>query len=177
MPDTALTRYRQLLARIDTFTAEVRRRLGDQMHCRPGCADCCVHIGVLPVEALALSGALAAAPRPLRQRILARLDDTDEACPLLADGLCLLYEARPVICRTQGLALLTGSGDSRRLDFCPRNFRELDSLPGEAVLDLDRLNQSLVAINLLLGKILKEKGIGMPERLPLADALRWTPFD
>ncbi|TYO98219.1 Fe-S-cluster containining protein [Geothermobacter ehrlichii] len=177
MPSSALAAYRQLLTRIDAFAAKTRQRLGEQLYCRPGCAGCCTHIGVLPVEALALSGALAEAPPPLRERVRKRLANTaGDDCPLLEQNLCLLYDARPVICRTQGLPLLVGSGEERRIDFCPLNFRGLDSLPGEVVLDLDRLNQTLVAINLLLGEKLKREGIRMPERLRVAEALVWNPL-
>ena len=39
-------------------------------------------------------------------------DPGEAPCPLLRDGACLLYEARPVLCRTHGFPLRTRpSGD------------------------------------------------------------------
>lgn len=62
--------------------------------------------------------------------------------------------------------------DERRVDVCPLNCRGVEQLPGEAVLDLERLNTLLVSVNVLY---LKEFGLKLPDRLPLADLAEMLP--
>lgn len=70
-----------------------------------------------------------------------------ERCPLLLHHRCLLYEARPIICRTHGLPIIYTSEGQRNSDCCPHNLTESESLPGTSVVDLDKLNTLLVAVN------------------------------
>jgi len=141
--------YQRLLEQVDALAARITGQLGKHMVCGPGCSGCCRHISVLPVEAFALRRALELTDvdrqRLIRQQALA---SGGERCPLLRDDQCLLYQARPIICRTQGLPLLLREADSLRIDYCPLNFNDLETLPGELAVDLDRLNQLLVAVNL-----------------------------
>lgn len=176
----ALANYRQLLANVDSLCESIGHAFADAIACRPGCADCCRHITVLPVEAAALAAACAALPGGERAALRASAGKAapDSPCPLLADGLCLLYHARPIICRTHGLPLLVTEGENRRVDHCPENFRSLPSLPGSAVIDLDRLNTALVAVNALY---ITHPSVALPtgkERLTIAEALslRGGPF-
>ncbi|MEZ4599535.1 MAG: YkgJ family cysteine cluster protein [Syntrophotaleaceae bacterium] len=170
----SLESYRQLVARVDRFAHEVSERYPSQLACRRGCDACCTHIGVSAVEALALSLAVSSLPADeaaaLRERA-ARMEAGD-ACPLLAEGICLLYQARPIICRTQGLPLLFSEEGGRLIDYCPLNFKGVETISGAAVLDLEALNQTLAAISLLCLQELAEQGIDLPERLPLAEALQ-----
>jgi Fe-S-cluster containining protein len=159
-----LESYRQLVAKVDRFAADVSERYASQLACRRGCDACCTHIGVFAVEALVLALALSALPPEeaagLRKRAERMREGAD--CPLLAEGVCLLYAARPIICRTQGLPLLVTEGEGRRVDHCPLNFRDVEAISGAAVLDLETLNQALAAINLLC----------LRELAGLAEALR-----
>jgi hypothetical protein len=58
----------------------------------------------------------------------------------------------------------------RQVDYCPLNFRGVSSLPGSAVIDLDRLNETLVAVNLCFISS-PELSTPWPERLTIAEAL------
>ncbi|MCX8011916.1 MAG: YkgJ family cysteine cluster protein, partial [Desulfobacterota bacterium] len=70
------------------------------------------------------------------------------ACILLENGKCILYDYRPIICRTQGLPLLITENGITKKDCCPKNFTSsLASLPLTDFLHLERLNTILVAIN------------------------------
>lgn len=120
-----------------------------------------------------MATALARLPAAEAEQIHARVQQADnDTCPLLKDGICLLYPARPLICRTHGLPLLTRHGGKSSVDFCPENFRGIATLPGSAVLDLDRLNETLTAINALFIADSLAEGIHYPERLSIAEALR-----
>jgi Fe-S-cluster containining protein len=167
-----LDNYRRLLERVDALCLGIEGVLHGHITCSEGCSSCCTAISLFPVEAAALKAALEAMPadeaRAIRRHVAEHAGD--ERCPLLSRHRCLLYAARPIICRTHGLPILYQEGDERRVDCCPLNMEQCESLPGTAVIDLDRLNALLVAVNaLFLSQA--EAPEGLPERLTIAEAL------
>jgi len=102
--------------------------------CRRGCHDCCVDdISVFQIEADNI------------RYYYADLLKNDEAHPAGAcafldkHGACRIYEARPYVCRTQGLPLhwleQTDAGQTVAMrDICPLNEDgpAIESLPEEA---------------------------------------------
>lgn len=170
-----LANYHSLVAKVDDLCRGIEERLADAITCQAGCSSCCLAITVFPVEAVAMIEAADRLPPEQLQQLKAHLagwSEGDERCPLLANGCCLLYEARPIICRTHGLPILLVEGDERRVDVCPKNCQGMDHLPGEAVLDLNRLNTLLAAVNALY---LREFGIRLPERVPIAQLAEMLP--
>src|SRR6202795_3176740 len=95
----ALNNYQILVTRVDQLCTAVTTEFGALLACRPGCAGCCRHLSLFPVEGIALASALSALPAAEATRIRerARLSAPDGPCPLLEDGRCLLYAARPII--------------------------------------------------------------------------------
>ncbi len=167
-----LANYRQLVAKVDGLCSFIEQEFAASIACRPGCDRCCRHLTLFPVEAWALAKAATALPEATRSRIRQRAQaGTDLSCPLIEEGRCLLYANRPIICRTHGLPLLMTEGCNQRIDFCPDNFKDLDSLPGKAVIRLDLLNEALAAIN---GHFLACADTGVPageERRSIGEAL------
>lgn len=168
-----LRNYRQLAARVDELCARIEADFRERIVCRLGCDGCCRHLSLFPVEAAALSAALAEAPAALSAQIRerARAATKDGPCPLLKDGACLLYEARPLICRTHGLPLLGRRDGERFIDYCPLNFQGLESLPASAVIDLETLNATLAAVNRLFVKESGGDEDRAEERITIARAL------
>lgn len=169
-----LRNYRQLTARVDELCARIEGEFREGIVCRRGCDGCCRHLSLFPVEAAALASALAEAPVGLAAEIRerARAAAEDGPCPLLKDGACLLYEARPLICRTHGLPLLGRRDGERFIDYCPLNFQGLESLPASAVIDLETLNATLSAVNRLFVKESGGDEARAEERLSIARTLR-----
>ncbi len=170
----SLNNYRQLVGRIDELCRRIEERYAGHIACRRGCDECCRHLSLFWVEGVALALALQSLPGKQRNRLRrkARESRPDGPCPLLEDGACLLYHARPVICRTHGLPILAGDG---RVDFCPRNFGGLAALPGDAVLDLERLNTALAGVNaLFVAEHFSDHPPGK-DRLTIAEALLLDP--
>jgi uncharacterized protein len=167
-----LENYRALLLRVDEMCSQTAARFDSQITCRPGCDACCRHLSIFAVEAAALHRALCLLPAPEADfiRQAASVAQPESPCPLLHGGLCLLYQARPIICRTHGLPLLVNRDGASGIDFCPENFRGVASIPGSAVLDLDRLNATLAAINTLF-----LRSFPGPERVAMAQALMRLP--
>lgn len=171
-----LENYNQMICRVDALCRGILDSLGTQITCSEGCSSCCTSITVFPVEAAALNAALECLPDreaiAIRRHVAEHADG--ERCPLLDHHRCLLYHSRPIICRTHGLPILYSSGNERMIDCCPHNLIEEETLSGSAVIDLDRLNALLVAVNALF-RSHTEAATDLPERLTLAEALLALP--
>lgn len=175
--DDVLDNYRQLVARVDALCRGIEGGLQEHITCSEGCSSCCTAITLFPVEAAALRAALDSLPAKKAESILRHVaaHSQDERCPLLAQHRCLLYAARPIICRTHGLPILYTENAEQHVDCCPLNLEQCESLPGTLVIELDRLNSLLVAVNALF---LSHTDVpeDLPERLTIAEALMWKPL-
>lgn len=149
--DGAKKQYDTLLGKIVDLGERQEAEYGDQIRCGLGCDGCCKPPDSLfLVEAGPLQDAIAALPDEQKATIRAQLEayetQTREQCPLLLDGGCSVYNARPTICRTHGYALWQREEDT--MSWCPLNFTEVTPQKDSAF-DLDRLNQMLALITQL----------------------------
>ena len=175
----ALNNYRTLVDNVEALCRRISAAYAGHIGCTPGCDGCCRHLTLFPVEAYALAGAVDELGEPLRTELRAKaaITPSDAPCPLLSNGLCLLYHARPLICRTHGLPILLETPDGTRVDHCPRNFQGVDSLPGTAVIRLERLNEALAAVNaLFLQEVPNRQDDGDDERITIARAVLLPPL-
>lgn len=141
--------YRDVLQRADRFFDEVMRTQPRNLQCGRGCSLCCYGLfeigsGDVPI----IAEGLAALHPARRKRIIRRAQEilaasehpnlrecspeekeaffdrtSNVACPNLNDsGECMIYDSRPLVCRTFGLPLR----DSGRYigDICELNFTE-----------------------------------------------------
>jgi len=168
-----LNNYYQLVAKVDALCTEIMTNCAESISCRKGCDACCRQFSIFWVEAINLATVVANLPQKqaafLRSKA-ADLADLD-VCPLLEDGTCALYAARPIICRTHGLPILTSTETAPVIDFCPQNFTEQETIPGNLIIDLDQLNKTLAAINALFVSQYFKGNPPPTERLTIADAL------
>jgi uncharacterized protein len=108
-------RYLLIVEAVDAEFARNRELHGDRIHCRPGCTDCCYH--VFPISALEaariLKGLEQMEPEQ-RQALEGRareylserlLRGTRLPCPALVEGVCSIYEFRPLMCHKFGMPL------------------------------------------------------------------------
>jgi len=171
-----LDNYYRMVSRVDALCSGIQDVLSDQITCSAGCSSCCTAITLFPVEAAALYAALEALPDERQVAIQGHVaaHAEGERCPLLEDHRCLLYAARPIICRTHGLPIIYSEGSERKADCCPRNLSEGEQpLSGSAFIDLDRLNTLIVAVNVLF--ISHADVVGLADRLTIAEALKVKP--
>jgi len=168
--DDPLKSYLALVEKVDAFFERVARRYAQKIKCGPGCSDCCRRIiSLYPFEIDRMMAAAAGLePAELRgvvRRAQEAQQDPQAACPLLSNDRCLIYEARPIICRTHGLPMLVPGEDS--LCMCVYNLKGLEHIDGDCVLDLRPVNEILATVNHLL-----TTGRGKsPERVGVADAI------
>jgi len=143
-----LSGYRAFIDRVDQFCHKISSDYASEIACKAGCSRCCLHISLSPIEAAVVAEALAALPRETQTLLAGRSQSPDDGpCPLLVDDLCVIYQSRPLICRTHGLPLLVESDGVKKVDFCNDNFQGLAALPGSAVINLETLNTALAGLN------------------------------
>jgi len=170
-----LDNYKQLTARVDALCNAIAASLGEQITCSEGCSSCCTSITVFPVEAAAMREALKSLPDNQAEEIRRHISEQagKERCPLLLNHRCLLYEARPIICRTHGLPIIYTANGQRNSDCCPLNLTEAESVPGSSAVDIDKLNTLLVAVNSIY--LSQSASIESPERLTIAEVITRSP--
>jgi Fe-S-cluster containining protein len=153
MHEESFQNYQRLLNKVDEFSSRIIQRYRKHISCGYGCNDCCQqNLHLLPLEYSFLQKGFSLLPEPIKKivRNQAAQGLGDYApCVLLDHGACVLYECRPIICRTHGLPLFAKEGDKERRDCCPKNFTSyrLELLPQTDFLHLERLNTILIAIN------------------------------
>jgi hypothetical protein len=138
-----LVNYGKLCAYCDSFFSVIRKVYKAEMACRKGCCACCELHSVCAIEARVLVEYLAGRPpRAAEKR------KKNGACALAFRGTCRAYPARPVICRTHGVAISIDKG-SAVLSSCNLNFAgpALAALPQKHVLDTTKITSNLMRLN------------------------------
>jgi len=157
VPLEALLRIRALHAKIDESAARISDGLGDRLRCGRGCSACCI-------DDLAVSVAEAARIVDESPDVLRSAAGPIGACAMLdEEGGCRVYEARPYVCRTQGLPLRwverAENGEVlEHRDICPKNDAPassgvpspLEEIPEASCWTLGRAEQVLAAIDSLI---------------------------
>lgn len=168
-----LTDYHALLVQVDQLGGRVQQKYAAHIACKKGCDLCCRNLSIFPVEALSLVLALQHLPSAMQQRIhqKAATAISDMSCPLLDDQVCTLYAFRPIICRTHGLPLRTVYNRRQSIGFCQHNFRNLATIPDDAIINLDPINRTLAAVNAVLVSDVAPV-LRLPERLSIAAAIQ-----
>ncbi len=145
------TGYHNLIRQVDALAEAVITASSHHITCHPGCSHCCQsQLTVNTVESLHMTRALAG-------KKIDPHNDT-EKCIFLKEEKCIIYQARPLVCRTQGLPLLYGLSDEENppeLSVCELNFTGLEEISQESCLDMDRINLALSAVNL---KFIRDTG-------------------
>ncbi len=138
----SLQLYRALVEKLDAHEEKLLNKYHQHIRCVKGCSSCCILETVFPVDAFVIYSAVASGTIYPESLIF---DQTDGRCVFLNNGLCSVYSARPVICRTHGYPVFVDG----KVDFCPENFKDLKSIDSENILDLENLNRALASINIL----------------------------
>jgi Fe-S-cluster containining protein len=170
--------YQALLAAVDrelSLLGEALLHSGISLSpCRQGCFDCCRPLSLLPIEAYAIACSLSASlPPPCAHQ------DPVELCPFLQeDFLCLIYEARPVLCRTRGFPVSYLNGDGEwETEVCPRRgnagrfIETAAGSPGELGIRLEAWNAWLFQLN---EKFCLEGGLA-PDRISMTELRSMGP--
>jgi uncharacterized protein len=155
---------KSLYDKISAFESSLPKKALSHSACQNGCFRCClVDLSIFQVEADFIRSWFRSLS-PSRQKELRVLwineaqvaenfnGDKTQACHFLNEGSCTIYEVRPLICRTQGLALSFTLESKKYMDICPLNEKMLDHLSTEGFLNLDLLNLILSQVENLASR-------------------------
>ncbi|MCP4129867.1 MAG: YkgJ family cysteine cluster protein [bacterium] len=140
--EEVLELYDRLLGNIESYAERLYKQYGEYLTCKPGCSECCILGSVNGIEAYGIAGAVKELPKESGERI--GKNAGEDRCIFLYEDQCLIYNSRPVICRTHGYPLYI----EESVDFCPKNFTGLDTIDSGYILNLDALNKALASINI-----------------------------
>jgi len=163
-----ISTYQQLLADLAMETGRITALLASSLRCGPGCDSCCISFAVFPIEARNMQEAIVALPPAEKEKLRKKTGKSGDCCPLLLDKLCAIYEARPVICRTQGLPLayVDEERESIEVSACPLNFGDDFAFSEENLLFMDAFNSRLFDLNL---EYCVQNGLSTELRIPILD--------
>ncbi|MES2614420.1 MAG: YkgJ family cysteine cluster protein [Bdellovibrionota bacterium] len=145
----------ELQANTSSFFNQFHQKYQAHMQCKIQCSQCChVDLSIFEGEAAAILEWVKNLDEEKKQTLLKTLTEPEQtttykkrkACVFLRDNKCSIYDARPIICRTQGVALQYKTFEDKNntkihVDVCPLNFTKEESFPEQKNwLDLDRLN-------------------------------------
>jgi hypothetical protein len=164
----ALSRYPELAVKVDAFFSRVEVRHGDEMQCRTGCSDCChARLTVTGVEAEAIRTEVASWPADQRRALAANAlsGPTDRCAALDPDGRCMIYRARPIVCRSHGAPIRMHDKSLPVVQACFRNFTVAGPAAADPDCILDQTTLSAMAL-----AVDREAG-GDGRRIDLAELL------
>ncbi len=139
----AITKYRALRNELDSYCTRLNKLHSPHLNCRKGRDHCCMDFGIFPVEFFVIKQQ---AGSELKE---GQLPGSEMACPFLVDHRCVIYFARPIICRTQGLPLLFIGEEDWEVSACELNFTKYDfkKFTSRNTFPQDKFNSRLYLIN------------------------------
>jgi Fe-S-cluster containining protein len=118
-----MSRYPEVAAKVDAFFARVEARHGSDLACHTGCSDCCnARLTITLAEAQAIADEIATWSADRRAALAANARASTTACAALANGRCLIYGVRPLVCRSHGAPIRLREGSLPVVRACFRNF-------------------------------------------------------
>jgi len=162
LPLSVLENYKVLLKKTDEKSKEITTRYSEKIRCGKGCHSCCLHgLTVNGLERENIRQYLTSHPDVSTKAVLNAKTNPHQGqrCAFLdAAGACIIYEARPIVCRSHGVPLkATLEGDSSahissspiQKSVCPLNFTDMNlkDVGEHYFINLDTLNTILVLLN------------------------------
>jgi hypothetical protein len=144
-----VTEYRDVASKVDSFFARVHQRYAGDMQCDSGCSDCCVvRLTITGVEAHEIQDFVAGWPAAKRAALAANVGASTSACAALDPaGRCLIYDARPMVCRSHGVPVrMRTPGSLPVVEACHRNFTEQGPAAVEPSCILDQTTLSALVL-------------------------------
>lgn len=149
-----------LYNKVKNFEDNISKDTLSLSQCKKGCSRCCyVDLSVFSLESENIKDwfinltkneqiELINKWKTKRNSMLNFHNDESESCIFLYEESCTIYPVRPLICRTQGLAITFVEDKQKFLDICPLNIELIDKLEQKEILNLDVLNHILSQLQL-----------------------------
>ena len=165
-----MSRYSELAAKVDGFFDRVAARHGQDMQCDTGCSDCCeVRLTVTAIEGNAIRDFVGRLASISVTELRANVAASTTSCAALSGNRCLIYAARPIVCRSHGAPIRMTEHSLPVVQACFRNF----TTAGPAAADPDCILDQTTLSALVLAVDRAEAGDGARTDLAalLADAV------
>jgi hypothetical protein len=145
-----VSRLPELTDKVDAFFARVEERHPTDLQCRNGCHDCChVRLTITRVEASAIRDEISTWDRERRAALAANVAVSQDRCAALGpDGRCMIYAARPIVCRSHGVPIRMRN-PLPVIQSCFRNFtaRGPAAADPDCILDQETISTLLLAVD------------------------------
>jgi hypothetical protein len=147
-----VSRYADVANKVDAFFARVSARHGRDMQCESGCSDCCaVRLTVTAAEGQAIRDFVAGWSSSRRATLATNVAaaPADLCAALDPNGRCLIYEARPIVCRSHGVPIRMTTASLPVIQACFRNFTERGPAAADpdCILDQTTLSALVLAVD------------------------------
>lgn len=149
-----------LYLKVEDFQKGISKNTNSFSNCSKGCSKCCyVDLSVFSIETnnieVWFNGLDKKRQKEIVEQINSKKDKNEnfngkvvKPCSFLHEGFCSIYPVRPLICRTQGMAIMFKSEDENFVDICPLNLEMLSVIANQEVLNLEILNHILSQLQL-----------------------------
>ena len=150
--------YQEVCRHCDRHFQRACEKFAGQIRCVSGCHACCIIQSVTRLEAFVIE-------EYVRSHEVQTGSSGESECIFVdGNGLCAIYPARPIICRTHGL-MLYNSEEKTLSRTCEKNFKglgvdETDSLRSVNAIDELNLAENLARLNLAFLKLTGEDFTG-----------------
>lgn len=134
--------YKVLCSYCDNFFQTVMTKYPSFVDCHKGCSDCCELDSVNALEIYSILRFLKSQPL-----LTTKTSDNQKSCALLNENYCMIYPARPLICRTHGLLLKSHEFTQSAMHSRMRNFIDIADIENDYIFDSDRITSNLVKLN------------------------------
>ena len=164
-PDSVLGDYLKLRNETDLLCERLGKTHKQHLKCTPGCHKCCMDFSIFPVEFFSILKETG------NKKIKFRNIADEGECSFLTDGLCSIYESRPIICRTHGLPMLSMGEDDWELSYCELNFTfgDLPEFGESNTFPQDLYNSKLFLINRRFVGLIEDKRYSETDLLSLRE--------
>jgi Fe-S-cluster containining protein len=163
--DSKLDDYLILREDVDLQCEKLTETHSIHLRCAPGCNKCCMDFSIFPVEFFSIL------KENGNKKVNIRSVAFKGKCLFLIDGLCSIYELRPIICRTHGLPLISMGEEEWELSYCELNFNsgDLPEFKDSNTFPQDLFNSKLFLLNREFVNSLGDKRYSETDLLSLRD--------
>jgi len=154
-------RYLDIVASVDEEFARNRRLYGEKIQCRAGCTECCYQLfQITEIEAAHISEGIRKLEPEKREALRTRAlgytearrklvteqgepeswgnlppSGTRLACPALIEGVCAIYEFRPLMCHKFGMPLYNPDKPDQ-VFACELNFKNGEEIDDSKLIQI-----------------------------------------
>lgn len=144
--------YSKILSELDSKLEEYWTSQSKFLCCKAGCSECCEK-GDYPISDIELEYLMHGYMKlenEVKIKIQENINTMEKggSCPFLIQNLCSVYQYRPIICRTHGLAYMMNNGIVN-VPYCVNNNKNYSKVYKDETLYTEPVLDSLATTDIL----------------------------